>query len=138
MTNIKAQHVWKVQASHHLRFLHRNTKDQTSNDQSTARDVRCSTMVSNLMLQTQMFFYLCPEGTCPESQPIVGCGTGPQSIRGLAPRLQTPKQVPVPTQVRVGGFSPVLARQDNGFSCSHWNNMYSCHTWKQEQKSKVM
>ena len=33
----------------------KSTKDQTSKDQSTAKDVCCSAMVSNSMLQTQIF-----------------------------------------------------------------------------------
>ena len=46
------------------------------------------------------------------------------SIRGLAPRLQTPKQVPVPTQVRVGGFSPVSQQGVTMGGCKHWSQMY--------------
>ncbi len=42
---------------------------------------------SNLMLQTQLCLYLCPEGTCPESQPIVGCGTGPQILCQVSENL---------------------------------------------------
>ena len=46
------------------------------------------------------------------------------SIRGLAPRLQTPKQVPVPTQVRVGGFSPVSQQGVTMGGCKHWSQMH--------------
>ena len=46
------------------------------------------------------------------------------SIRRLVPRLQTPKQVPVPTQVRVGGFSPMSQQGMTMGGCKHWSQMY--------------